>query len=251
MPGARLYKTGDLARYSPAGLIEFLGRQDDQVKIRGYRIEPGEVTSALRSHPAVQDAIVLARADNATEKYLVAYIAAETASRPTSAELTMYLQTRIPDYMLPGVFVFLDTLPLLPHGKVDRHQLAQMTLPCSHQHPTSFVAPHTPTEKQLAVIWTELLKVERAGIHDNFFALGGHSLLAMQIISRIRAAFQIDLPIRYLFETPTIAGLAPLIEQTRNTNASESEALRQLLTAIEQLSPEETQQMIKKRNLHV
>ena len=209
-PGARMYKTGDLARYLPDGNIEFLGRGDHQVKIRGFRIELGEIEAALGQHPAVRKAVVLAREDAPGEKRLVAYVVAES----TADELRRFLKDKLPDHMVPAVFVLLDTLPLLSNGKIDQRALPapDRTRP---ELDKIFVAPRTPTEELLAEIWAQVLDLERVGIHDNFFDLGGHSLLATQAVSRMRDAFQVDIPLRRLFEVPTVAGLAESIEAAR------------------------------------
>jgi amino acid adenylation domain-containing protein len=209
-PGARMYKTGDLARYLPDGNIEFLGRGDHQVKIRGFRIELGEIEAALGQHPAVRKAVVLAREDAPGEKRLVAYVVAES----TADELRRFLKDKLPDQMVPAVFVLLDTLPLLSNGKIDRRALPapDRTRP---ELDKTFMAPRTPTEELLAEIWAQVLDLERVGILDNFFDLGGHSLLATQAVSRMRDAFQVDIPLRRLFEVPTVAGLAESIEAAR------------------------------------
>ena len=212
-PGARLYKTGDLARYRPDGNIEFLGRIDHQVKIRGFRIELGEVEAVLGRCPAVQDSVVLAREDVPGEKRLVAYVVPEQEQIPTVSELYGFLQANLPAYMVPSAFVLLDALPLMPSGKVDRR-----ALPAPEQvRPElgeAFKAPRTPVEEVLAGIWADVLGLEQVGIHDNFFELGGHSLLAMQIISRVCRTFKVELPLRALFATPTVAGLADGLETT-------------------------------------
>ena len=213
-PGARMYKTGDLARYRPDGNIEFLGRADHQVKIRGFRIELGEIEAALGQHPAVREAVVLAWEDAPGEKRLVAYIGAARESLPTTTDLRRFLTEKLPEHMVPAVFVPLDTLPLMPNGKIDRRALP----PPDRSRPEldkAFVAPRGPTEEVLAAIWAELLEIERVGIHDNFFDLGGHSLLATQAVSRMREAFQVEIPLRRLFEVPTVAGLAESIEAAR------------------------------------
>jgi amino acid adenylation domain-containing protein len=209
-PGARLYKTGDLARYLPDGNIEFLGRGDHQVKIRGFRIELGEIERALGEHPAVREAVVLAREDVPGDKRLVAYAVAEAGAD----ELRRFLKHKLPDHMVPAVFVLLDALPLLSNGKTDRRSLPapDRTRP---ELDKAFVAPRTPTEEQLAEIWVQLLDIERVGIHDDFFDLGGHSLLATQLVSRMRQAFAVEIPLRRLFEAPTVAGLAESIETAR------------------------------------
>jgi len=210
-PGARMYKTGDLARYLPDGNIEFLGRVDHQVKIRGFRIELGEIEAALGQHPAVREAVVLAREDAPGEKRLVAYVVAEAAAD----ELRRFLKDKLPDPMVPAVFVLLDTLPLLSNGKIDRRALPapDRTRP---ELDKAFLAPRTPVEELLAEIWAQLLDLERVGVHDNFFDLGGHSLLATQAVSRMREAFQMEIPLRLLFEIPTVAGLAESIDAARH-----------------------------------
>ena len=215
-PGARLYKTGDLARYRPDGNIEFLGRSDHQVKIRGFRIELGEIEGTLGQHPAVREAIVQVQEDGSGEKRLVAYVAAEEEARPTANELRGFLKDKLPEHMVPAVFVLLDAFPLTANGKVDRRALPTP----EGRRPEldeAFVACRTPTEELLADIWRQVLGVERVGIYDNFFQLGGHSLLATQVVSRIREAFQVEMPLRRLFETPTVAGLAESIEGGRGT----------------------------------
>ena len=206
-PGARLYKTGDLARYRPDGNIEFLGRSDHQVKIRGFRIELGEIEGTLGQHPGVRQAIVLVQEDGPGDKRLVAYVAAEGEARPTANELRDFLKDKLPEHMVPAIFMLLDAFPLTVNGKVDRRALPT---PDGWQPELDevFVACRTPTEELLAAIWSQVLGVERVGIYDNFFQLGGHSLLATQVVSRIREAFQVEMPLRRLFESPTVAGLA-------------------------------------------
>jgi acyl-coenzyme A synthetase/AMP-(fatty) acid ligase/acyl carrier protein len=222
--GARLYKTGDLARYLPDGNIEFLGRIDHQVKIRGFRIELGEIESALGLHPAVGEAVVLAREDDEnpksgienlkSDKRLVAYVVPSHGPAPTTNELQAFLKEKLPEYMIPLAFVLLDALPLTPNGKVDRK-----VLPPPDQNRAgpeeSYVAPRTPVEELLAEIWAEVLKLDKVGAHDNFFELGGHSLLATQVMSRLHDTFHLNLPLQSLFENPTIDGLARMIQTTK------------------------------------
>ncbi|WP_208344456.1 non-ribosomal peptide synthetase, partial [Aetokthonos hydrillicola] len=217
-PGSRIYKTGDLARYLPDGNIEFLGRIDDQVKIRGFRIELGEIEAILRQHSAVQQTLVLVREDVPGNKQLVAYVVAKPEQAPNQSELRCFLQDRLPEYMVPTAFVFLDVLPLNANGKVDRRALPAPDI-SSFSRAKSFVAPSTPTEKVLASIWEHLLSIPQIGINDNFFALGGHSLLGMQVISRCRQAFSTEIPLQLLFEKPTIAGLAGVIDQSHIESA--------------------------------
>jgi amino acid adenylation domain-containing protein len=210
----RIYRTGDLGRLLPDGSITFVGRKDDQVKIRGYRIEPGEVESVLSTQSGVRECVVMAREEVPDEIRLVAYLVARSEPAPTPSELRSFVKSKLPDYMVPSQFVYLDALPLTPNGKVDQRALPA---PAQSQRELdeSVSAPGTPVEEMLAGIWAELLKLENIGIHDNFFDLGGHSLLATQVTSRLREVFQIELPLRSLFETPTVAGLAESIEEAR------------------------------------
>jgi amino acid adenylation domain-containing protein len=216
VPGARMYRTGDLARYGADGTIELLGRIDHQVKIRGFRIEPGEIESALRRHPSVERAVVVSRADGG-ESRLVAYLVpAGGAAAPAPAELRALLRETLPDYMVPSAYVALDRLPLSPNGKVDRKQLPA---PPALGERAPFVAPRTPAEASLAAIWAEVLSVDEVGADDDFFALGGHSLLATRVVSRVRAAFGVELPMRALFEAPTVAALAARIDGLQSSDA--------------------------------
>ncbi len=215
LKSSRLYKTGDLARYQPDGNLEFLGRLDYQVKVRGYRIELGEIETALNQHPAVQENVVVAQEDKVGDKRLIAYIVPKrTAPLSLISELRRFLQTKLPDYMLPSIFMLLDALPLTPNRKVDRRALPTPDLITPPAEET-FVAPRTPTEALLADIWTEVLGLERVGIHDNFFELGGQSLLGTRVISRLRDRLQLELPLRIMFEAVTIASLAEHIETLR------------------------------------
>ncbi|MEO0768467.1 MAG: amino acid adenylation domain-containing protein [Cyanobacteria bacterium J06649_4] len=201
-----LYKTGDAVRYRPDGNIEFLGRLDNQVKIRGFRIELAEITTALERHSQVEKAVVIVQEDASGDKRLTAYITAEGAA-PTASMLYRFLKRRLPTYMVPSAFLVLDELPLTANGKVDRRALPQPET-IERDIDTAFIAPQTAEQQRLSHIWCSLLKIDKVGIHDNFFELGGHSLLATQVISRIRTAFKVELPLRVLFESPTIADLA-------------------------------------------
>jgi len=229
-PGARLYKTGDLARYLPDGNIEFLGRVDYQVKIRGFRVESGEIEAGLIEHPAVREAVVIAREDTPDQKYLAAYVVAEEGHSLTVNELRNFLQQRLPDYMVPSTFVLLDALPLTPSGKIDRRSLPapDRTRP---ELENAFVAPRTLSEEMLAQIWAQVLDIDQVGIYDNFFELGGHSLLAIQLMARVQDAFQVELSLRLFFEQPTIAGFAVMIDEIfleEIESLSEEDALRLL-----------------------
>ncbi|XHX79764.1 MAG: amino acid adenylation domain-containing protein [Stenomitos frigidus ULC029] len=218
IPSPRLYKTGDLARYRADGNIEFLGRVDDQVKLRGFRIELGEIETVLSQHPSVQAAIVLLHTVQ-QDKRLVAYISHQKLS-PTISDLRQSLKLKLPDYMVPTAFVMLDIFPLTANGKVDRSALRAIA-PQTEQVGLPQM-PQTTIEQTLAPLWQQLLGQEKIGVHDNFFELGGHSLLATQLMSRVRDAFHIELPLRSLFETPTIAGLATTIETMRWTPQRQS-----------------------------
>ncbi|MEJ6486183.1 amino acid adenylation domain-containing protein [Nostoc punctiforme UO1] len=207
----RLYKTGDLVRYLPDGNLEYLGRLDHQVKIRGFRIELGEIEALLRQYPGVRDVVVMAREDRPGEKRLVAYLAAAAAEIPVKT-LRSFLGEKLPEFMIPASFVILDTLPLTPNGKVDRRSLPIPEVTCWESE-SEYVAPRTLVEELLTAIWSEILGLEKVGIKDNFFALGGHSLLATQVVSRVREALQVELPLRSFFAAPTVADLAEEIAQ--------------------------------------
>jgi amino acid adenylation domain-containing protein len=226
-PGARLYKSGDLARFLSNGNIEFLGRTDHQVKIRGFRIELGEIEAALRQHPAVQQTVVLVRQKMSGEKSLVAYLVSSEESISTVNELRSFLRQKLPEYMVPSSFVTVAALPLLPSGKIDRN-----ALPAPDEDKaelSTFVAPRTAVEELLVEIWAEVLKVEKVGVSDNFFELGGHSLLATQVISRLHKTFDLSLPLQSLFENPTIEGLARII---RTTEVDRSNSLAGAITPV-------------------
>jgi amino acid adenylation domain-containing protein len=205
--GARIYRTGDRGRYLSDGSIEFKGRTDEQVKVRGFRIELGEIESALAEHEGVKAAIVVAREEAGGEKRVVAYIIAGQEGRPSVSELRRHLKERLPDYMIPSAFVYLDALPLTSHGKIDRRALPAPDA----ERPAlaeAFLAPRSVVEEMLAAIWSDVLGGVRVGVNDNFFELGGHSLLATQVMSRVREAFGIEIGLRRLFEQPTVGELA-------------------------------------------
>ena len=241
-PGARLYTTGDLARYLPDGTIAFLGRIDHQVKIRGVRIEPGEIEAVLSQHPAVASAVVVAREETPGDRRLVAYVVPTAEMAPSSRLLSVsalrdFLQQKLPEYMVPAVFVPLATLPLTPNGKIDRQALPapDQTRPVLEK---AFVPPRTPVEAEVARIWAEVLGLERVGVHDNFFELGGHSLLAAQVIYRLREAFLVDLPLPSLFEAPTVAGVAAVVGREQ-AQKDEPARIARALADIAQLSADE------------
>jgi amino acid adenylation domain-containing protein len=212
-PAARVYKTGDRVRVWPDGTLEFLGRLDHQVKLRGFRIELGEVEAALRQHPAVQDTLVLVRDEPPGEKRLVAYVVPRDGATASGEDLRRALRQTLPDYMVPAACVLLRAFPLTPNGKVDRRKLSTVA-PDRSGKEAAYEAPRTPVEEGLARIWADILSLDRIGIHDNFFDRGGHSLLAARLVSSIRSTFQVDLPLRTVFETPTVGGLALAVVQS-------------------------------------
>jgi len=210
--GGRMYRTGDLARYGANRQVEFLGRNDDQVKVRGFRIELGEIEAALREHASVRQAAVLAREDGrGGEKRLVAYVVVDRAQPVSSEQLRQHLRERLPEPMLPAAIARLDKLPLTANGKLDRQALPDP----EQATPREYVAPRTASEEVIAAIWAEVLGRDRISRDDNFFDLGGHSLLATQVISRLRRAFAVDLPLRSLFDSPSVAGLAREIDTAK------------------------------------
>jgi amino acid adenylation domain-containing protein len=206
-PGERLYRTGDLARRLPSGEIEFLGRLDTQVKLRGFRIELGEIEAAICEHPAVRQAVVLAREDRPGDRRLVAYVEVE-GEVPGTPELRAYLSRKLPDYMLPAAVVVLEALPLTPNGKVDRRALAAVEPGRQESLAADGDAPRDEIEELLAGAWCQVLGLAAVGVHDDFFELGGHSLLATRVVSRVREVLGVELPLRALFEAPTVVGLA-------------------------------------------
>ena len=211
----RLYKTGDLVRYLPDGNIIFIGRIDNQVKVRGFRMELGEIETVLNSHPQIQQAIVIVREDIPGEKSLVAYLVLNQSL--TIGKLSEFIRKKLPDYMVPNAFITLDTLPLTPNGKIDRK-----ALPAGNEKITreqEYVAPRSHGEEIIANIFANLLNVQNVGIHDNFFYLGGHSLLATQFISRLREAFSLEIPLRTLFEYPTVAELEAKLTSLQTTSS--------------------------------
>jgi aspartate racemase len=255
-PGARLYKTGDLARYLADGKIEFLGRIDNQVKIRGFRIELGEIESVLLQHPGVKETVVLAREEvergetetqgpQLSEKRLVAYLLPNPGANITAPEVRLFLKEKLPDYMVPSTFVFVDAMPLTPNGKLDRKALPEPNRSNSGL-PGDFAAPRTLMEEIIAGIWAEVLNLETFGIHDNFFDLGGHSLKATQVVSRLRRTFRMDLPLRVLFEAPTVAEFALRVEQSL-ADTGELEELARHVEELDSLSDDEIERELEKK----
>ncbi len=216
---SRIYRTGDMGRLLTNGMIDFIGRRDFQVKIRGHRVELGEVEAALAGVTGVSQAVVIAREDGGAAR-LVAYVVPEAGAAPEPKALRRCLLERLPDYMAPSAFVLLEKLPLTPNGKIDRRALPVPALTSRTDAGPDYRAPRTPIEEVLTGIWAEVLKVEVVGVHDNFFELGGHSFQATQLVSRIRRALQVELPLRTLFEFPTVAGLAGKLPAIQGRSAS-------------------------------
>jgi len=246
--GARLYRTGDLARFRQDGTLEFLGRIDQQVKIRGYRIELEEIEAVLSKHESVKAAAVMAYAESngnsspAADKRLVAYIVPTTKEEALTEELRNSLQVTLPDYMIPASFIFLDELPLTPNGKVDRKALPEpdRTRPDIAE---SYVAPRNPIEQVLTGIWADVLGIEKVGVHDSFFDLGGHSILVTQLVARVRDTLQVEIPLRTLFETPTVAGLTELLLNDPEKK-TQVEKTAELLVQVSGLSDEEAERLL-------
>ncbi|HEX6372563.1 MAG TPA: amino acid adenylation domain-containing protein [Longimicrobium sp.] len=233
-PGARLYATGDRVRWRPDGTLEFLGRMDQQVKIRGYRIEPGEIEAVLQRDPSVAACVVLVREDTPGDRRLAAYIVPSAAAEEDADELASAirgcLQEQLPAYMLPSAVVVMDALPLTPNGKVDRRALPP---PAVRRDDAPPAEPRTEVERALAAVWAEVLRVECVYLNDNFFDLGGHSLLATQVVTRVREALGIELPLARIFEAPTLAQLAAAVETVQ------LEEMAALLDDLDELSDEQ------------
>jgi len=254
-PGARLYKTGDLARYLPDGAIEFLGRMDSQVKIRGYRVELGEIETILGQHPAVNKAVVLATERGnkhgalpispAIDKILAAYVVLHKGNSVSTSGLRRFLKERLPEYMAPSAFVELEAFPLTPNGKVDRSSLPRpdATRP---DLDGAFIAPRTAVEELVAGVWTKVLRLDQVGVHDSFFQLGGHSLLAVQVISRLRKAFQTDVPLRCLFEAPTVAELSQAILANEPV-PGQAEKIARIMSKVKRMSPDEVKRTLEEK----
>jgi amino acid adenylation domain-containing protein len=241
--GERIYRTGDLAYWRADGELILLGRSDFQVKVQGFRIEPGEIELALKKHAAVREAVVIARDGGAGprgDKRLVAYVVAQPgAPAPATAELRKFLAEWLPDYMIPSVFMAVADLPLSANGKLDRKALPEpdATAALAVDH---FVAPRTPLEHTAAALWCEVLELPRVGIHDNFFELGGHSLLATQLVARLPAALGVELPLRMIFESPTIAEMCVAVAQQLASHKDDAHLAR-LLSELEGLSDAEAE----------
>ncbi len=214
-PGTRLYRTGDRVRYLPGGTLDFQGRIDHQVKIRGFRIELGEIEACLRSHPDVQDAAAVVHECSPGQKRLVAYVASSKPQSTLTAELRTLAGEKLPEYMLPWRFMVMTRLPMTASGKINRRELPAPEAQTQGEEGT---APRRPAEELIAGIWEEVLQRERVGIHEDFFQAGGHSLLAAQVVSRIRKVFGVELPLRSMFESPTVSALAERVDTIRNSS---------------------------------
>jgi hypothetical protein len=234
-PGARMYRTGDLARYRADGSIDFLGRIDFQVKVRGFRIELGEIEAVLDEHPRIRQAVVVAREDTPGDLRLVAYLAPAAsgsgeAALPTAAELRNYLKEKLPDYMVPAVYVPLAAFPLTPNGKVDRKALPAPQA-AAIDAGAQYVGPRTEAERAVAAIWQAVLGVEKVGVLDNFFDLGGHSLLVIQVHNQICRSFVTDLTVAQMFQYPTVEALAAYLQAPpaphQGLQEAQARALRQ------------------------
>ncbi len=241
-PGARLYRTGDVARYDSDGLLEFMGRVDHQVKIRGHRIEIEEIEAALCEQEGVQNAVVTIREGGGEDKRLVGYVIPRVGSQPTSATLRDALSARLPDYMIPATLILLDRFPLTPNGKVDRR-----ALPYLDQVPAmvdvTHASPASPTEEEIIRIWKEVLATDQVTVADNFFDLGGHSLLAIQVVSRLNEVFKKELSVAALFESPTVAQLAMLVDS--QSTSEQQDVISQVVDELEGLSEAEVATLLE------
>jgi surfactin family lipopeptide synthetase C len=241
-PGSRLYKTGDLCRYVVEGEIEFLGRSDYQVKIRGYRVEPGEIEAALNQHPCIRESVVIASEKSFADKRLIAYLVPDAEASFTPMDVQDYLNGKLPDYMIPSHLVVLDSLPLTANGKVDRAALPPPDGLEVISQP-AFVAPRTDVEELLASVWAEVLQVENVGIEDNFFQSGGQSLTAIQVISRVRDLFLIEVPLRCIFEAPTVSRFAEVLVEFEQSPGQIASVAR-LRKQVNRMAPGEVQARI-------
>ena len=218
-PGSRLYRSGDRVRHRADGELELRGRLDQQLKIRGYRVEPGEVEAALAEHASVRDVAVVGQEEVAGDRSLVAYVSLRPEQAVSVGDLKRFLRSRLPNYLVPSHIVVLDSLPRTTGGKPDRRALERMPRSPRQESESEFVAPRTAMEQSLADIWAEVLRIDRVGVHDNFFELGGHSLLATRVVARLQPAFSVRLPLRTLFDNPTVAQLAAAIEELRGSDS--------------------------------
>jgi len=252
----RLYRTGDLARWNPDGTIEFLGRLDEQLKVRGYRVEPGEIEATLVKHPAVSNAAVITKADKSGNRHLVAYLVPREEQTLSLDEIRNFASSKLPPYMVPSDFVMLKSFPLTANGKIDRRALPDPNYGNPERQGTT-IEPIDETEERLLHIWTELLGKEKISTDTNFFHLGGHSLLATQVISRVGKSFGVELPVRAIFEAPTISKLAREITQAQQAGWVEAPEIQpnatgaraaELLARLDELSDEEVEKLLQETN---
>jgi amino acid adenylation domain-containing protein len=242
----RLYLTGDLGQFSDGGCLELLGRKDFQVKIRSFRVDVGEVEAELAVHPGVKEVAVIGKKDHSENTRLVAYLVPHSHPAPTVSSLRAFLKDRLPDHMIPTAFVTLDKLPLLSTGRVDRRALPDP----GHARPeldTAYVTPRTAIERELWRIWTEVLGLGQIGVHDNFFDLGGDSLTATRVVSQVIKTFQLDLPVKSLFDSPTVAEMAIVVAQNQAKKLGEEELAR-LLSELESITEDEAQRLRAKES---
>jgi len=232
-----------LGRYLPDGQVMNLGRMDSQVKIRGYRIELGEIEAALGEHPSVRDVVVVAREDQPGQKGLIGYIVPQSGKSAASSELRAFLTRRLPDYMVPTAIVSLAAMPLTPNGKIDRKALApsNRVAAAGDADPAE---PQTATEAAVASLWSDILKINRVGVSDNFFALGGHLLSATELIGHLNKIFQVSMPLRHLFEHPTVSGLSRALMRLE-TSPGRIERIAGLLQRIDRMSAVERQERLQ------
>jgi len=227
-----MYRSGDMVKYRADGTIEFIARMDEQVKVRGYRVELSEIEAVLSQLPEVEESAVIARETAAGDRQLVAYV---TVNKPTftANQLRSFLRQKLPDYMVPTALVTLGRLPLTANGKVDKRALAH--LPCTARSSRQYVAARSHEEKVLVEMWKELMGLRQVGVEDDFFEIGGHSLLATQVTAKVRQAFDVEIPLRCVFDNPTIAALAAIIDEM-------------LVEKMEQISDEEAEQFLKRES---
>jgi acyl carrier protein len=242
-PSKRLYHTGDLAQRLPDGCLVHQGRKDARIKIRGYRVDILEVESVLRGHPKAKEVVVVIHENKQGDDSLTAYFVPSENGPTSPGELRAFLKIRFPDYMIPSRFVALTRLPLTPNGKIDRQALPE----AGNSRPelaTSYSAPETSVERELTQIWADVLLLDQVGIHDNFFDLGGHSLAASRVISRVIQTFKLDLPLKALFDAPTVAEMAMVILEHQANQASQ-QILDHMLREVEAMSEKEAQRLLE------
>jgi acyl carrier protein len=244
-PETYTYRTGDLGRLSPDGCVHLSGRKDFQVKIRNFRVDVTEVETALMEHRDIHRVAVAGRNDQSDNTILVAYVATRQKTGLDGTALRAFLKNRLQDFMIPTRFVFLDELPMLSNGKVNRRALPEPGGQIERTGTVPIIAPRTPVEKMLAQIWAEVLSVKQVGISDNFFDLGGHSLTATRVVARVIQHFQLNIPLRLLFESPTIAAMATLIEAHQEITLDD-QAMTKLIDELDALSEDEAKQLVER-----